>query len=154
MYFHSFPQHDDMYFSHFQPTHMADFSHIQAVQTIVGEVCLIIIMILMMRKMILCILYDAQSMHLTYETAGWARQVSASASSSRQRRVADDHLPEHGRGREHGRPGGRLLQARQPVLHIHMEQERYVVVFTFDILLWFLADAQLTTTMYFCKKHQ
>ena len=129
---------------------MADFSHIQAVQTIVGEVCLII-MILMMRKMIL---YDAQSMHLTYETAGWARQVSASASSSRQRRVADDHLPEHGRGREHGRPGGRLLQARQPVLHIHMEQERYVVVFTFDILLWFLADAQLTTTMYFCKKHQ
>ena len=66
MYFHSFPKHDDMYFSHLQPTHMADFSHIQAVQTIVGEVCLIIIMILMMRKMILYILYDAQSIHLSY----------------------------------------------------------------------------------------
>ena len=45
---------------------MADFSHIQAVQTVVGEVC-IFIMILMMRMMILYILYDAQSIHLIYE---------------------------------------------------------------------------------------
>ena len=56
-----------------------------------------------------------------FDNAGWTRQVSAAASSGWQCRAADDHLPEHGRGREHGRLGRRLLQARQPVLHLHME---------------------------------
>ena len=94
---------------------MADFSHIQAVQTVVGEVCLVMNSIQYMH---------ACYMHLLHANAGWARQVSAAASSGRQCGAADDHLPEHGRGREHGRPGRRLLQARQPVLHLHMEQER------------------------------
>ena len=98
---------------HFQPTHMADFSHIQAVQTVVGEVCLKTT--------------DPQFYMNIFCNAGWTRQVSATASSGRQCRAADDHMPEHGRGGEHGRLGGRLLQARQPVLHLHMEQERYAV---------------------------
>ena len=89
---------------------MADFSHIQAVQTVVGEVCLKTI--------------DPQFYMNIFCNAGWTRQVSATASSGRQCRAADDHLPEHGRGREHGRLGRRLLQAGQPVLHLNLEQER------------------------------
>ena len=41
-----------------------------------------------------------------------------------ERRVVDHHLPQPHPGREHGGPGGRILQAHQQLQHLHMEQKR------------------------------
>ena len=132
---------DEMYLFHFHPTHTVVLSHICSFSFNVRLIFLSIfsrhtwrtspifrlckplsarfvfeslILSFLSEQFIFCMAFH-------FDNAGWTRQVSATASSGRQCGAADDHLPEHGRGREHGRLGRRLLQARQPVLHLHME---------------------------------
>ena len=72
---------------------MADFSHIQAVQTVVGEVFILIMIVQKILRDKTSYNYWLRNILRREHTTGWTRQVGAPTPSGWQRGTFDNHLP-------------------------------------------------------------